>query len=251
MKTICVANLAINRNPDRQDGKMKKHAFTLVELLTVIAIIGILAAILIPVIGAIRKRVNATIAMSNIRQLLVAQLMYANEHKDMFTPTYGNSPDGINATWHWRLLPYLYPITENSSFGFDGERQKYITTLRANRNYIMDVPETLPDRFNPDGTDSHKKGIGINPFISTGAALYQEGRSRLSDVERPNTIIMLGEMDAHNGDCILNYLASVKPFRRSGDKACMGMCDGQVKLLGETELAITSGADGSPWRWKW
>ncbi len=49
---------------------MKKplHAFTLIELLTVIAIIGILAAILIPVVGAVRDSARQAKCMSNIRE---------------------------------------------------------------------------------------------------------------------------------------------------------------------------------------
>ncbi|MEO0793673.1 MAG: prepilin-type N-terminal cleavage/methylation domain-containing protein [Verrucomicrobiota bacterium] len=46
-----------------------RKAFTLVELLTVIAIIAILAAVLIPAIGKVRERSNASKSASNLRQI--------------------------------------------------------------------------------------------------------------------------------------------------------------------------------------
>ena len=55
--------------------------FTLIELLTVIAIIGILAAILIPTVGAVRKSAKSTQAISNIRQIGMATALYAQDNK--------------------------------------------------------------------------------------------------------------------------------------------------------------------------
>lgn len=58
----------------------KQAAFTLVELLTVIAIVGILAAILIAVIGNVREKARIVSATSDCRSLATAFKLYYSEY---------------------------------------------------------------------------------------------------------------------------------------------------------------------------
>ncbi|RRJ94854.1 DUF1559 domain-containing protein [Opitutaceae bacterium TAV4] len=55
------------------------EAFTLIELLTVIAIIGILAAIIIPTVGKVRDSARAAQCLSNLRQMGLAARLYAED----------------------------------------------------------------------------------------------------------------------------------------------------------------------------
>ncbi len=64
-------------HPNQNDRK----AFTLIELLTVIAIIGILAAIIIPTVGAVRKTAKSAQAVSNIKQIGMPTLLYAQDNR--------------------------------------------------------------------------------------------------------------------------------------------------------------------------
>ena len=54
-----------------------RSGFTLIELLTVIAIIGILAGILLPVVGVVRKSAAKATAASNLRQIATAYVVFA------------------------------------------------------------------------------------------------------------------------------------------------------------------------------
>ena len=61
-------------------GSQRGRAFTLIELLVVIAVISLLMAILIPVLRSARERAQRTVCMSNIRQLTLAWLAYADDN---------------------------------------------------------------------------------------------------------------------------------------------------------------------------
>ncbi|EIQ00673.1 prepilin-type N-terminal cleavage/methylation domain-containing protein [Opitutaceae bacterium TAV1] len=78
--------------------------FTLIELLTVIAIIGILAALLIPTVGKVRQSANAAKCISNLRQFGVASALYQEDHKGRLNY---QSNLGTMPRWEDRFDPYL------------------------------------------------------------------------------------------------------------------------------------------------
>ena len=63
---------------------MNRKGFTLIELLVVIAIIAILAAILFPVFAQAREKARSASCMSNVKQVGVALMMYAQDYDETY-----------------------------------------------------------------------------------------------------------------------------------------------------------------------
>lgn len=132
-----------------------RKGFTLIELLVVIAIIAILAAILFPVFAQARNAAKGSATISNIRQIALAHLMYADDNDGAFSMAHEwDSPDSNFTiggarynTWVWNVYPYQKnaqvmadqqapPITR----GFGFLNQATITpTFGYNQAYLAPV----------------------------------------------------------------------------------------------------------------
>lgn len=82
----------------------RSSGFTLIELLTVIAVIAILAAILIPSISKVRERSNLTKSVANVRSIGQATLLYSQENNGEYPVWYDYSKGQY---WWAQLLPSL------------------------------------------------------------------------------------------------------------------------------------------------
>ena len=91
----------------------RQRAFTLVELLVVITIIGILMAMLLPAVMAARESARRMTCLNNLFQIGVALNSYQAAH-DVLPPgtidkagPIHNTPNGYKMSWIVALLPYL------------------------------------------------------------------------------------------------------------------------------------------------
>jgi prepilin-type N-terminal cleavage/methylation domain-containing protein len=83
---------------ERRDTIVRKHrGFTLIELLVVIAIIAILAAILFPVFARAREAARKATCLSNLKQIALAAIMYAQDYDEVLPAATGMG---------WRCSPH-------------------------------------------------------------------------------------------------------------------------------------------------
>ena len=68
-----MSNLTVKRNS-------RLHGFTLIELLTVIAVVAILAALLLPAVEKVRTNAHRAESASNLRQVFAACALYSKDN---------------------------------------------------------------------------------------------------------------------------------------------------------------------------
>jgi len=77
----------------------KRRGFTLVELLVVIAIIAILMAILMPTLRLAREQGKRAVCLSNLKQLMLAWILYAENYEDAIVNGDGGHNHGKEIAW--------------------------------------------------------------------------------------------------------------------------------------------------------
>lgn len=103
-----------------QRTRQRKEAFTLIDLMVVIAIIGILLGVMLPSLAGARRQARLTRELAAVRGLLFGYTCYATENKNALLPGHiaetpilrddaGKllSPAEVGKRWPWRLAPYL------------------------------------------------------------------------------------------------------------------------------------------------
>src|SRR3974390_162328 len=84
--------------------KQFRKAFTLIDLLVVIAIIGVLASLLLPVLARAKQKAKATQCLSNLKQIGVGCALYELDNKDAL-------PETSHQTASWIGKLSLYGLT--------------------------------------------------------------------------------------------------------------------------------------------
>jgi prepilin-type N-terminal cleavage/methylation domain-containing protein len=106
----------------------RRNAFTLVELLVVITIIGLLVSIALPAFTAAQEAARRLTCMRNQQEIAKAILLYESKKKEYpasFSNVFGDACNGVGPCRSWPWVPPLLPMM--------GEEQLH--------NYLLDFPD--------------------------------------------------------------------------------------------------------------
>ena len=172
-------------------------AFTLLELLVVIAVIAILASLLMPVLSAAKRRAAQAQCINSLKQLGLGMQMYIDDYRDTF-PGMASQHSGFQPSdwiW-WRTNDTAHPVQQSPIVAnlasadvklfrcpLDDDNSARIAQADSqNGPYLYSYSLTSYDVVN-----------GINPGMSSVFTGGQNLPFKLAGVRNPGGKIMLAE----------------------------------------------------------
>ena len=213
--------------------KRSSKGFTLIELLVVIAIIAILAAILFPVFAKAREKARQASCLSNVKQLSLAVLCYAQDYDERLLPYYiyttstnpADFPGGqiwTSGVMYWQQL--LLPYTSNKDVAYCpssimGKRVYPVNwnygantaILRAVTSTTVSTSLTLVELVSPSDLylfmDGGGGGITYLSTYAPSGATYLPGAGDAGVAPNNYTGDRLSDFmkGRHNGGCIVGF----------------------------------------------
>lgn len=213
--------------------------FTLVELLTVIAVVGVLAAILIPVVGNMRTSALRSESVSNLRQLHAACTVYSNDNKSRLANSFiaANEDTGREQSGWWHQLVnggYLGP-------GEEGRMHPRFYEVLGSPIQRREVPEITIDRDPPVYCT-----YGMNGPLTMLRA-EETDSVRMNQVVNPSNTLFISEGHLSEGS---NWFGvGVSPWgslpNNTDGTVSFVYLDGHIGQLPEAEFPSSTGERGS------
>jgi prepilin-type N-terminal cleavage/methylation domain-containing protein len=168
--------------------KTHKPGFTLVELLVVIGIIALIISMLLPALGKARQQSNQVVCESNLRQIGVAMLIYADEHDGFLFPD--------KMGWDAQHV-YPWPPTDLS------------TGAGLPNTPTGTWPTLIFSQWNPPVMlcPSDQQPVGQHSYLINEHMAYWNVKysSNLPAGTSPSNVVLMGEKATTAGDYYMEY----------------------------------------------
>ncbi len=174
---------------------MKRHkntlGFTLIELLMVIAIIGILAGILIPTVGAVRKQANIAASKSQLSNYVTAIQMFKGEYGYYPFPA-AQTDSGVNVNSLSANEDFIETLSGRDSSGSavqtGGNRRSIGFHSFSESEFLLNDDETIDDSTIADRFNNTNIFIVIDDDADDEVTVPKtDGSSNTKDVKTPVT----------------------------------------------------------------
>jgi prepilin-type N-terminal cleavage/methylation domain-containing protein/prepilin-type processing-associated H-X9-DG protein len=206
---------------------VRRKGFTLIELLVVIAIIAILAAILFPVFAQAREKARQTTCASNLRQLGLSAMMYAQDYDQRYVPWWGDNakPQG----WSSILMPY---VKNEQMFTCPSDGVKRTNVKVPKRSYTMNGDWFSPDQRGLSRSYTTDKGTGP-PLGGYSEADVEQPAATIMFCDRwgPGNLLYGTDTSVSATECHLHPGAGHPGFNNHMDGSNFTMADGHTKWM--------------------
>jgi prepilin-type N-terminal cleavage/methylation domain-containing protein/prepilin-type processing-associated H-X9-DG protein len=221
-----IDNARAAKSPSEKGGK----GFTLLEMLMVIAVIGLLASLLLPALAAAKAKGRTTTCKNNLRQMAHALAMYESDFG--FLPGCGDSliatnnyPWDFPSTNSW--IVHIQPYTSTNSDIFSCP--EYEPHMDWKKTIKSDSFGYNAGGSTPIYVDMDKNlglGFGKNHFIRSTALAAPADMVEIGDLQLPNSVWCNIISPWHKQR--LGNINCVVPSRHSGG-ANIAFCDAHVQ----------------------
>jgi prepilin-type N-terminal cleavage/methylation domain-containing protein len=201
-----------------------KRAFTLIELVVVIAIIAILAALLLPALSRAKGAARRTTCISNARQINLALRLYADDHQDAIRAV--TNKEALYATYKDSIQPYL---SRNGASTNDQLFACPADDFNCDDHSISDL--FLFDHVK--GKSFHRQKVTrYSSYFFNGDAPDQPetrmAQKPFSSVREPSRVVLVGELSGAYG---LSAHDRKEPYQFNNAPNVMSFVDGHVSYL--------------------
>ena len=191
-----------------------RRAFTLIELLVVVSIIALLIAILLPVLGSVRRSAQSTQCLINQRQLAIGSSAYAADNRGEGPPPSDTIMNGVGAYAIWSIRAANWQNDPRLTARFESYRRIGVVMSQGYSN----SPEIL---YCPSLTRNHEwlQPGGVNPDKSFIGGWFEESERAANGIEVINASYFYRETYAGKkyqpgGSPVLAELKNVLNFDR-------------------------------------